>query len=106
MVVAPRGLAVKLPTPRSVRLVRWPGQLAPRLTAQLTSNRHRPVTGSPSAVPTDRLSARRRARRSSSMPWSAAPTPRVCTPWCPRRHVTGHRLVAVPWGDGLRDKFW
>jgi hypothetical protein len=31
-------------------------QLAPRLTAQLTSNRHGPVTGTPSAVPTDRLS--------------------------------------------------
>ena len=40
------------------------------------------------------------------MPWSAALAPRVCTPWCPRRHFTGHRLVAVPWGDGLRDKFW
>ena len=39
------------------------------------------------------------------MPWSAALAPRVCTPWCPRRHFTGHRLVAVPRGDGLRDKF-
>ncbi len=29
------------------------GQLAPRLTAQLTGNRHRPVTRPPSAVPTD-----------------------------------------------------
>ena len=48
---------------------------------------------------------RHRACRSPSMPWSAALAPRVCTPWCPRRHFTGHRLVAVPRGDGLRDKF-
>jgi hypothetical protein len=44
MVVAPCGVAVKLQTPGSVRLVRLPGQLAPRLTAELTSKRHRPVT--------------------------------------------------------------
>jgi len=35
------------------------------------------------------------------MPWSAALAPRVRTPWRPRRHFTGHRLVAVPRGDGL-----
>ena len=57
--------------------------------------RYRP-TGS---VPADARVAHLR------MPWSAALTPRVCTPRCPRRHFTGHRLVAVPRGDGLRDKF-
>src|SRR6478735_2645689 len=34
-------------------------------------------------------------------PWSGALAPRVRTPWRPRRHFTGHRLVAVPRGDGL-----
>src|SRR4029077_15042943 len=53
----------------------------------------------PGLVPADARVAHLR------MPWSAALAPRVCTPWCPRRHFTGHRLVAVPWGDGVRDKF-
>src|SRR6476620_11914780 len=47
MVVTPRGLTVKLQTPGSGGWCADPGQPAPRLTAQLTSNRHQPVTGHP-----------------------------------------------------------
>ena len=106
MVVAPGGLAVKLQTPGSVRLVRWPWPARAATDSTIDkqptptrdrapSQRYRP-TGS---VPADARVAHLR------MPWSAALAPRVCTPWCPRRHFTGHRLVAVPRGDGLRDKF-
>ena len=102
MVVTPGGLAVKLQTPAVCGWCADPGQPAPRLTAQLTSNRHRAVTGQPrrryrptGSVPADARVAHLR------MPWSAALAPRVCTPWCPRRHFTGHRLVAVPRGDFL-----
>ena len=96
----------KFQTPGSVRLVRRPGHPATRLAAQLTSNRHRPVTRRPSAVrPTAYLVPVDARVAHLRMPWSAALAPRVRTPWRPRRHFTGHRLVAVPRSDGLRDKF-
>jgi hypothetical protein len=105
MVGAPRGMAEVADTRQcAAGALTWPARAATDSTIdkqptpardRTPRQRYRP-TGS---VPADARVAHLR------MPWSAALAPRVCTPWCPRRHFTGHRLVAVPWGDGLRDKF-
>jgi hypothetical protein len=74
-----------------------PGQPAPRLTAQLTNNRHRPVIGTPSSVPTDRLSA-----ADARVAHLRCRGLRLWHPGSAHRGVHGD---TVPRGDGLRDKF-
>ena len=105
MLVAPGGLGCEVADLRQCApgALTWPASAATGSTTDEQPTpvrdrhhrkRHRP-TGSV---------ARRRACLSSSMSWSSALAGRVGTPRCPRRHFTGHRVVAVQRGYGLRDK--